>query len=97
VGDPSVPVGIYTGQVLGRLPAGLRRRTLANVRSQEPDVTGIVGKLAANAADAAFLYNSDVAAAGGSLRETSLPPRLQPTVRYGIEAVRGGSDPAAAR
>jgi molybdate transport system substrate-binding protein len=97
IGDPSVPVGIYTRQVLGRLPASLRRRIMANVRSQETEVAGIVGKLTANAADAAFLYRSDVVAAGGSLREVHLPPRLQPTVRYGIATVDGSADPAGAR
>lgn len=96
IGDPSVPVGIYTRQVLGRLPAGLRNRIMANVRSQETEVAGIVGKLEAGAADAAFLYNSDVVAAGSSLRETHLPASLQPTVRYGIETVDGSSDPEGA-
>ncbi len=97
IGDPSVPVGIYTRQVLARLPAGVRKAVLANVRSQEPDVAGIVGKLGVGAADAAFLYNSDVVAAGSSLREVPLPPSLQPTVRYGIATVDGSPDPAAAR
>lgn len=36
IGDPSVPVGAYTRQLLGRLPAAQRRAILANVRSEEP-------------------------------------------------------------
>jgi molybdate transport system substrate-binding protein len=97
IGDPSVPVGIYTRQVLGGLRAGLRRKIMANVRSQETEVAGIVGKLEAGAADAAFLYNSDVVAGGSSVRQTHLPASLRPTVRYGIEAVGGSSDPQGAR
>ena len=95
IGEPSVPIGIYTRQLLGRLPPPLRTRILRNVRSQEPDVTGIVGKLSAGAADAAILYSSDVVGAGGSLRRVPLPARLRPTVRYGIATVHGSSDPAA--
>ena len=38
VGAESVPVGSYTREVLGRLPAGQEKAILANVRSDEPDV-----------------------------------------------------------
>src|SRR5437764_686034 len=49
VGAPSVPIGAYTRTVLARLGA---RAILANVRSQEPDVAGIVAKLSQGAVDA---------------------------------------------
>ena len=38
-----------------------------NVRSEEPDVRGVVGKLTQEAADAGFVYKSDVEAAKGRL------------------------------
>src|SRR4051794_38793209 len=65
VGAASVPVGSYTRQVLDRLPAAQAHAILARVRSEEPDVGGIVGKLTQGAADAGFVYATDVEAAGG--------------------------------
>jgi molybdate transport system substrate-binding protein len=89
IGQEAVPVGSYTRDVLARLPAAQRKAILANVRSQEPDVLGIVGKLAQGAADAGFLYVTDVVAAGDRLRAIELPARLQPRVQYGIGVVKG--------
>ena len=97
VGSPSVPVGDYTRQVLSRLPAGRRRRILSNVRTSEPDVKGVVGKLTQQAVDAGFVYRSDVLASGGRLRAIALPGALEPTVVYGAAVVTGASNPAAAR
>ena len=37
---PTVPVGVYARRVLGGVSLG--RHILANVRSEEPDVAGIV-------------------------------------------------------
>src|SRR5687768_8078934 len=67
IGAEGVPVGDYTREVLDRLPAGERDAILANVRSEEPEVKGIVGKLATGAADAGFVYASDVDAADDEL------------------------------
>ncbi len=91
IGTNTVPVGSYTQEVLGKVPAGERKAIDANVRSREPDVTSIVGKLTQGAADAGFLYTSDVAAAGDELDAIKLPAELAPRVQYGI-AVVSGSD-----
>jgi molybdate transport system substrate-binding protein len=61
MGSPSVPAGAYARRVLARRPDG--RRILANVRSQEPDVVGVVGKVASRAVDAGFVYVTDAKAA----------------------------------
>ena len=45
VGAPSVPVGSYTRDVLDRLGKKRAKSILSNVRSNEPDVAGVVGKL----------------------------------------------------
>ena len=37
---------------------------LANVRSNEPDVAGVVGKVAQGAVDAGFVYVTDIRAGG---------------------------------
>ena len=60
IGDASVPIGSYTREVLGRLPPAQEKAILANVKSEEPDVASIVGKLTQGAADAGFTYVSDV-------------------------------------
>jgi molybdate transport system substrate-binding protein len=91
IGSASVPVGAYTRQVLSGLPAIQRDRILANVKTAEPDVAGIVGKLTQAAVNAGFVYATDVAATGGQLRAIHLPARLQPTVVYAAAIVRGTS------
>jgi molybdate transport system substrate-binding protein len=98
IGDPSVPVGAYTRQVLARLPAVERRAVLANVRSQEPEVSSVLAKLVGGAADAGFVYATDVKAAPpGRLRTIPLPERLQPKVAYAAAVVKGTPDPTLAR
>ena len=48
---------------------------------------GIVGKLVAGAADAGFVYATDVVAAGGDIVAINLPPELEPEVAYGVVVV----------
>ena len=62
IGSDSVPVGSYTRTVLGKLPSSESAAIMENVRSEEPDVAGIVGKLTQGAVDAGFVYASDVRA-----------------------------------
>lgn len=97
IGGPDVPVGDYARTVLGGLPDRTERAILANVRSEEPDVGGIVGKVAAGAVDAGFVYRTDVVAAGGRLRELPLPGGLDPEVVYEAAVVKGARGAAAAR
>jgi len=96
-GAESVPVGEYTLEVLSRLPPGESKAILANVRSEEPDVGGVVGKLTQGAADAGFLYITDVTAAGDDVRAIELPADLQPSVEYGVAVVKGAKEPQAAK
>ena len=88
IGAERVPVGYYTRQVLGRLGAagaGIER----NVRSEEPDVKSIVGKLTQGGADAGFVYATDVTATKGRLRTIELPAAAQPRVVYAAALVVG--------
>jgi molybdate transport system substrate-binding protein len=89
IGDASVPVGSYTREVLGRLPPAQEKAILANVKSEEPDVSSIVGKLTQGAADAGFTYVSDVKGTKGQLTAVDLPANLQPNVAYGAGIVKG--------
>ena len=93
VAGAKVPIGLYTREVLKRL--GLLR-VLRKAVSQEPDVKGIVGKLAFGQADAGFVYATDVRAASSRLIAIPLPARSQPTVRYEVAVVKGTENRAGA-
>lgn len=97
IGSNDVPVGAYTRTVLEHLPKAQEAAIMGNVRSQEPDVGGVVGKLAQGAADAGFVYLTDVQAASGRLKAITLPASLQPRVQYGVAIVRGAQHRAAAK
>lgn len=97
IGGQDVPVGDYTRTVLADLPDRTERAILANVRSEEPDVGGIVGKVAAGAVDAGFVYRTDVVAAGGRLRSLPLPGGADPEVVYEAAVIKGARAAGEAR
>jgi molybdate transport system substrate-binding protein len=97
IGAKDVPVGTYTRTVLDKLPPTASKAILANVRTEEPDVGGITGKLTQGAVDAGFLYASDVRATDDKLKAIQLPDELQPTVAYGVAVVKGAKHPKQAR
>jgi molybdate transport system substrate-binding protein len=96
IGAEGVPVGDYTRGVLEQLGAERSAAILANVRSNEPDVKGVVGKLTQGAADAGFVYISDVEATDGKLKAIDLPSDLDATATYAAGAVKGAREPEAA-
>lgn len=79
VAGSKVPIGLYTREVLKRL--GLLRM-LRKAVSLEPDVKGIVGKVALGEADAGFVYRTDVRPVAKKVKAIALPPKSQPTVVY---------------
>jgi molybdate transport system substrate-binding protein len=93
IGAVGVPIGDYTRKVLGKL--GLDA-ALKNVVSNEPDVRGIVAKVALGEADAGFVYVTDVRSAASKLRAVAIPAKGQPTVKYEIAIVRSTKHLAAA-
>jgi molybdate transport system substrate-binding protein len=97
IGSESVPIGAYTRATLAKLPPAREKAILANVRSNEPDVKGIVGKLTQGAADAGFVYVTDVNATGGDLKAIALPAELEPEVTYGAGVVKKASQPELAQ
>lgn len=96
-GAATVPVGAYTQATLARLPEAQRAAIERNVRSRDPDVAGVVGKVAEGAVDAGFVYRSDVVATHGRLRAVRLPAALRPQVVYEAAVVRGSKHAGAAR
>jgi molybdate transport system substrate-binding protein len=94
VAGPKVPIGLYTREVLKRL--GLLR-VLKKTVSLEPDVKGIVGKVALGQADAGFVYRTDVAPVASRIRAIAIPARAQPTVVYELAIAREPRDVEAAQ
>lgn len=97
MGSETVPVGSYTRKVLAKLPSDESAAILKNVRSNEPDVGGVVGKIAQGAVDAGFVYTTDVRGTDGKLRAIELPEDLQPQVAYGVAVVKGAKNPEQAK
>jgi molybdate transport system substrate-binding protein len=96
IGDSSVPVGTYTREVLARLPAGERKAILANVRSEEPEVTAVLAKVTSGAADAGFVYVTDAKTVAGQVRTVPIPAKLQPNVAYAAAVLTASDNPALA-
>jgi molybdate transport system substrate-binding protein len=94
VAGPKVPIGLYTREVLKRLKL---LRVLRKTVSVEPDVKGIVGKVALGQADAGFVYRTDVTPVAKRVRSISIPARAQPTVVYELAIAAEPRDLAAAQ
>lgn len=94
IGTARVPIGSYTRQVLRNL--GMTS-VLSKVVSEEPDVKGIVGKVALGEADAGFLYRTDVQPVKDRVRMIVIPAWAQPKVRYEVAVVASSRSKAAAR
>ena len=95
VGTPTVPVGAYTRQILDTL--GITQAVMGNVVDQEPDVKGIVAKIALGQGDAGFVYKTDARPAGKRVISILVPAWAQPPIRYEIGVVRKSSHRTAAR
>lgn len=96
VGGPAVPVGTYTRKLLARMRLG--RVLTRNSVSNEPNVGGVVSKVALGAAAAGFVYVTDGKVASGRVRTIRLPVWAQPPIRYEFCIVlRPGADRAGAQ
>jgi molybdate transport system substrate-binding protein len=94
IGDSTVPIGIYTRQILDAL--GITADVTKNVVSEETDVKGIVSKVALGEADAGFVYRTDAKPVASSTRSIALPGWAQPPIRYELAVVKASKHRAAA-
>lgn len=94
IGDPAVPIGAYTIQVLGNL--GIQKSQL-NIVSEEPDVTSILAKITTGAADAGFVYVTDALGAGSQVKQVTLPKTANATAIYPIGVLTSSSNRQAAQ
>jgi molybdate transport system substrate-binding protein len=85
IGDRGVPIGSYTRQLLDAL--GITDAVMRNVVSEEPDVKGIVSKVALGEADAGFVYRTDAKPVSAQIEKVFLPAWAQPPIRYQIAVV----------
>lgn len=93
VAGPRVPAGAYTAELLRRL--GLER-VLDSVASKEPDVKGVVGKVALGEADAGIVYATDALAVADDVETVELPAHAQPDVIYEAAVATAPRDRGAA-
>jgi molybdate transport system substrate-binding protein len=93
LGTLTVPVGAYADEALRRLPEERRRRIVAHVRTREPDVAGVLGKVAEGAVDAGIVYATDIATTD-EVRGLPIPDELQPRIEYAAAVTRDGDEAA---
>lgn len=93
VGTPSVPIGAYTRRALDAM--GLR--AAANVVSEEPDVRGVVAKVALGEADAGIVYATEARAAGGRVTTLAIPDAAQPSITHTAAILTRSGDPSRGR
>jgi len=72
-------------------------RVLRKAVSQEPDVKGVVAKVALGEADAGFVYATDVHPVAAKVLVIQIPQRAQPSVRYEAAIVSSSQRLAAAQ
>jgi len=94
IGDPGVPIGAYTRTVLGNL--GIADAVLRNVVSQEPDVRGVLAKVALGGADAGLVYVTDARSVRGKVAVIVIRASAQPQVVYEAAVVKGSANLKAA-
>ena len=94
IGDATVPIGVYTRTVLGKLHL---TAALKNVKSNETDVKQVLAKVELGEADAGFVYVTDALTGKGKLHSITIPAKGQPVVKYEIAVVKASSNQSAAK
>jgi molybdate transport system substrate-binding protein len=95
IGDSTVPIGMYTRQILDAL--GITAEVTRNVVSEETDVKGIVTKVALGEADAGFVYRTDAKPVASRTLSVALPPWAQPSILYEVAVVKASARQQAAK
>jgi molybdate transport system substrate-binding protein len=89
--DPSVPVGRYSQQVLGKAGVTVKPASL------ELDVKATLAKVTSGEADAAIVYRTDVESSGGKADAVDIPDDQNVIATYPIAVVKASGHKAAAR
>ncbi len=97
-----VPIGNYARQVLanasgaGGIGADFAARAVANLKSDESNVRAVLSKVQLGEADAGIVYKTDVAAAGGEVRQIEIPAQFNVVATYPIAVVKAARSAALA-
>jgi molybdate transport system substrate-binding protein len=103
MGDAAVPIGTYTRTVLTDLNAlygaDYKAKVMANVVSNEVNVSAVVALVKLNEVDAGFVYKSDRQSAGTSVKSIGIPDRYQsnPLPTYPIARTTSCKTPIISR
>lgn len=103
IAGPTVPVGRYTSQALGKMAGSgfygddYESRVQANVVSQESNVRAVLAKVALGEADAGFVYRTDAMTAAAKVLVLPIPDQLNVVAEYPIGIVAGTRSPDLAR
>jgi molybdate transport system substrate-binding protein len=104
IADPSVPVGQYSLDMLGKMsrdPAfgsDFRDRVMANVVSREENVKAVVSKVRLGEADAGVVYTTDVTReAAKELGTLDVPDKFNVIATYPIAPLANAFEPELAR
>jgi molybdate transport system substrate-binding protein len=87
IGNPDVPVGAYARIALSLVGDAFAIRAMENVRTNELDARGIVGKVSQRVVDAGVMYRTDATRLGSSVRVIPFAPEDQPAIRYAAALV----------
>lgn len=87
--DPSVPAGKYAQQALAKAHVTVRPSSL------EPQVTGVVSKIALGEADAGIVYETDVQASS-KVTGVAIPIDQNVIADYAIAALKNALNPSGA-
>lgn len=88
--DPTVPCGKYAGQILSK--AGVT----VHPKSLEPNVRGVLSRVALGSADAGITYVTDVLSSN-NVSSVPIPSDLNALATYPIGIVQQSRNPAVAR
>jgi len=98
------PVGKYTRKLLAACDtdpafgAGFTKKVLGNVVSEEADVKSVLSKVTLGAADAGFVYDSDLTReVQGQVKQIAIPASVQQKVTYGIGIPATAKNPDGGR
>ena len=98
--DPSVPIGHYADDVLGKLAVAYTSdfviKAQTNIVSRELNVKAVLAKVQLGEADAGFVYVTDAKAAGAAVKTINVPDKYNVVASYPIAPVKQPANAAGA-